>query len=449
MNHIFQEIKSILKLAVPAFLAQISMVSMGFVDMVMTGHVGSVDMAAVSLAGSLWLPILLFCQGILMAVTPLTAQNHGAGDLDQSGHVIRQGLYLSLIMGVLCTFSIIALSFVLEKLGVEGKLANMTSQYLQAIAWGAIPFLCFAGLTCGLEGLGLMKPAMFAGLLGLFVNIPCNYILIFGKYGFPQLGGVGAGYATAFVYWVMFLVILIYAKWSAFFKKFVQWADFHGLEGATVKKIIKIGLPGALAILLEVSLFAGVALLLAPFGSIVVAGHQVALNVSNFIFMIPFSLSIAATVRTGFGIGKKSLAMVKLTTRTAVGLAVTGASITAACTILFRTAIAQIYGGGQEVILLATELLIYDAIYQIPDAAQYVCVGILRGYNDTRALFFISLISYWILALPIGIVLGRTSLIVKPLSAAGFWIGFLVGIFSAFFMLAARVRFLERIFETQ
>ena len=198
-----EEARLLIALAAPVLLAQISMVSMGFVDMVMTGRVGPEDMAAVALAGSLWIPLVLFFQGILLAVTPITAQLRGAGEGEKSGHVIRQGLGMALVMAALLIAIIFGLSYCLEDLGVEARLADLTARYLRAVIWGGVPFLLFVGLRCGAEGMGLMRPAMLAGFLGLLANIPCNYVLIFGEFGFPALGGVGAGYATALVYWVI------------------------------------------------------------------------------------------------------------------------------------------------------------------------------------------------------------------------------------------------------
>ena len=194
------EMKTQLTLAVPALLAQIAMISMGFVDMVMTGRVGAVDMAAVALAGSLWVPLVLFGQGLLLAVTPCVAQLRGAGSMRSgehmqgAGHVMRQGIWMALFISVPLILIVYLVSFHLADMGVEGALGLMTGQYLRAIIWGAPAYLLFVALRCGMEGMALMRPAMFAGFMGLLINIPCNYILIFGKLGLPALGGPGTGH---------------------------------------------------------------------------------------------------------------------------------------------------------------------------------------------------------------------------------------------------------------
>ncbi len=441
------EVRHLLALATPVFLAQVSMVSMGFVDTVMTGRVGATDMAAVALAGSLWVPLVLFFQGILLAITPLIAQARGGEQREVIGHVVRQGLYLAVGMAAVLVPLVLVLSSSLNALGVQGELAELTGRYLRAVTWGALPFLLFVGLRCAVEGMGLMRPPMIAGFIGLLVNIPCNYVLIFGKLGFPALGGVGAGYATALVYWVMFFIIIWQARRNPAFRDLLAQKHWQRPDPAMFRRIVRIGFPGALALLLEVWLFAGVALLIAPFGPIVVAGHQVALNFSSFIFMFPLSLGIAATVRTGYGVGLKSPALVKLAARVAASLSLLTAFLTAAITFTLRTQIAAIYNSDPEVLALATHLLIYAAAYQWTDALQVVCVGILRGYNDTRAIFFITLVAYWIIALPLGCVLGLTSLFGSPTGPDGFWIAFIAGISTAAVLLIGRVRTLERRFS--
>ena len=268
------EMKTQLTLAVPALLAQIAMISMGFVDMVMTGRVGAVDMAAVALAGSLWVPLVLFGQGLLLAVTPCVAQLRGAGSMRSGehmqgvGHVMRQGIWMALFISVPLILIVYLVSFHLADMGVEGALGLMTGQYLRAIIWGAPAYLLFVALRCGMEGMALMRPAMFAGFMGLLINIPCNYILIFGKLGLPALGGPGTGVATAIVYWVMFLTMVVYVCRHTYLRELMTWRVWEIPVWATLKKLAGIGFPGALAMLFEVTLFAAVALLIAPLGAI-------------------------------------------------------------------------------------------------------------------------------------------------------------------------------------
>ncbi len=444
------EMRTQLGLAVPALLAQVAMTSMGFVDMVMTGRVGAVDMAAVALAGSLWVPLILFGQGLLLAVTPCVAQLRGAGASSSQehmlgvGHTMRQGVWLALLISVPLILLVYVLSFQLESMGVEGDLGRMTGEYLRAIIWGAPGYLLFVALRCGIEGMALMRPAMFAGFMGLLINIPSNYVLIFGKFGFPALGGPGTGVATAIVYWVMFLTMVVYVFRQPQIRKMMCWAAWDRPDWGTLRKLMGIGFPGAMAMLFEVTLFAAVALLIAPLGAMQVAGHQVALNFSSLLFMVPMSIGTAATIRTGFAIGRKSVEAVRVASRSSWMLACMGALVTAAITVLWRHQIAAVYNDDPFVLGLAAHLLLFAATYQLTDAVQVVSVGILRGYNDTRAILCVTLVSYWVLALPLGYTLGRTGFWGEPIGPAGFWTAFIVGVSVAAVLLFARVLVLER-----
>ena len=440
------EFRAQIQLAIPALLAQVAMVSMGFVDMVMTGRGGPVDMAAVALAGSLWIPLVLFCQGLLLAVTPSVAQLRGAdGSNDAAiGHTIRQGFWLALILSIPLIVIVFLLSFHLEELGVEPHLAGLTGAYLRFIVWGAPGYLLFISLRCGMEGMALMRPAMLAGFVGLFCNIPTNYIMIFGKFGLPALGGPGTGVATAFVYWVMFLTMLVYVIRQKRLYRLLRPSAWELPCWSTLRRLMSIGFPGAFAMLFEVTLFATVALLIAPLGAIQVAGHQVALNFSSLVFMVPMSIGTAATIRTGFALGRRSREAVAIAGRASLSLGCCAAVCTALTTILFREQIAAVYNNDPVVLGLAAHLLLFAGTYQLTDALQVVSVGILRGYNDTRAILCFTLVSYWCIALPLGYSLGRTHIWGEPMGPQGFWIAFLVGVSTAAVLMLSRVRFLER-----
>lgn len=439
----FIEFRAQIGLAFPALLAQVAMVSMGFVDMVMTGRVGPVDMAAVALAGSLWIPLVLFGQGILLSITPSVAQLRGAGGVAGTGHFLRQGILLALGISLPLMASVYFLSFQLENLGVEGQLAVFTGQYLRAILWGGPGFLLFVTFRCVMEGMALMRPAMLAGFLGLGVNIPCNYVFIFGKLGLPALGGPGTGVATAIVYWMMFFAMFGYALRHKELRQYLMPAVWEFPVWSTLRRLMGIGFPGAFAMLFEVTLFALVALLIAPLGPAMVAGHQVALNFSSLLFMVPLSIGMAATIRTGYGLGQGIPENVRIASRAALGLAWLMAVFTALVTLVGREYIAAIYNDDPVVLFLASHLLVFAAAYQIMDATQVVSVGILRGYNDTRAILAVTFVSYWIIALPLGYILGRTSLLGEPWGPQGFWVAFIVGISIAAVLLLCRVRVLE------
>ena len=445
----FFEIKTQLKLAIPAFFAQIAMTSMGLVDMVMTGRIKNiegqeaVDMASVALAGSLWMPLLLFSQAII-AIIPSISQLFATRENDKIAHIFRQGIWLAVFLTVPFMLIIFSISFQLENLGVEPLMAEIAGRYLRAILWGAPGFLFFCVFRSAFEGMAFMRPAMITSFLGLMINIPLNTIFIFGYFGAPALGGVGTGVATAIVYCFMGASMIFYARRLPETKDAIAFSSWTGPDFKTIKRIIFIGFPGALALLFEVSLFAGVALLLAPLGSVVVAGHQIALNFSSLIFMLPLSIGMAATIRTSYGLGNHDPKQVHYATRSSLLIAMSTALITVTLTLLLRHQIPLFYNDSIKVVTLASSLLLFSAIYQFTDAIQVVSLATLRGYNDTIFVGLIAFFSYFICALPIGFILARTDLLVPALGATGFWIAFILGVTISATLALLRIRILEK-----
>ncbi len=281
------------------------------------------------------------------------------------------------------------------------------------------------------------------GFIGLLVNIPVNYIFIYGHFGMPELGGVGCGVATASVYWVMFASMLWWVRRARTMRDIRCAERFSGPDFAVLLRLVQLGLPIALALFFEVTLFAVVALLVSPLGIIDVAGHQIALNFSSLMFVLPLSLAAAVTIRVGFRLGgaQRSMPGFRPAPAWAWGLP---AVFTAIFTVLMRKQIALLYNDNPEVVTLASHLMLLAAIYQISDSIQVIGSGILRGYKDTRSIFFITFTAYWVLGLPSGYLLALTDMIVPRMGPAGFWCGFIIGLTSAAIMMMLRMRFLQR-----
>ncbi|MCH5277913.1 MAG: MATE family efflux transporter [Desulfovibrionaceae bacterium] len=436
------EIRPLCALAAPVFLAQLAQTSMAFVDTVMAGRAGAVDMAAVAVAGSFWVPAMLFGQGMLMSITPLVAQALGADSRGGVGRFLRQGAWLALLLALLLMGLIYGMSLaVLRMDGVEPDLARLTSAYLQAILWGLPGLMLYCVQRAWLEGHGRTQPAMLAGFIGFIVNIPLNYLFIFGRMGAPALGGAGCGVASAVVCWIMSLVMFVSVR------RFQPRAwRFEALRPALVLRVARIGLPGAFALLVEVLSFAVIAVLIAPLGTTVVAGHQVAMSVAGLVFMLPLSLGVATTIRVGRALGEGNLNAARVARFTALCLALAVAVLCAAALLIGRSFIPLVYTDDTAVIALASTLLVYDAVYQISDATQVVGMATLRGYNDTRAIFGIALVSYWLISLPLGCALAFSGWILPwPLGVEGFWIALILGLSCAAFLVLWRLARLERL----
>jgi len=440
------EARQLLALAIPVILAQVAQTSMGFVDTIMAGAVSATDMAAVAVGTSIWLPAILFGHGLLLALTPTVAQLNGSGRRDRIAHQVRQAYWLAALVSLLIMLVLYNAGYMIAAMhGIDARMAEIAVGYLHALLWGAPGYLFFQVARNQCEGLSKTKPGMVLGFIGLLVNIPVNYIFIYGHFGMPALGGVGCGVATASVYWVMFILMKIWVGRAGSMRDIKLATRFDAPDWKVLYRLSSLGLPVALALFFEVTLFAVVALLVSPLGIVKVAGHQIALNFSSLMFVLPLSLGVAATIRVGYRLGQGSAEAARVAAWTAQGVGVIMAAFTATFTVIFREQIAQLYTDNPEVITLATQLMLLAAIYQFSDSIQVIGSGILRGYKDTRSIFFITFIAYWILGLPVGYLLGMTDWVVPAMGPAGFWCGFIIGLTSSAVMMIWRMRRLQRL----
>ncbi|WP_025823434.1 MATE family efflux transporter [Shewanella marina] len=444
MNHSGFQAKRLIQLALPVLIAQVTQTMMGFIDTVMAGRVSAVDMAAVAIGTSLWLPAILFVQGLLMAFTPLFAHHHGANNTKAIQPLVIQAAYIAIIGAVGVMLFLAVSPYILDMMGLEPHLKELTIGYIHGILWGAPGFVLYQVLRNCSEGISYTMPTMIIGFVGLAVNIPANYIFIYGHFGVPAMGGAGCGIATALVFWAMFIAMAIYMQFHHKFKEMAMFKAFHKPHPKTMFKMLKLGFPIAMALFFEVSLFAIIALILAPLGATVVAGHQIALNFSSIVFMLPLSVGIAVSIRVGYYIGRDQMDVAKLVTKVGLALSFLMAMCTAILTVLFRYQIAELYNENPVVVSLAASLMLLAGLYQLSDSIQVVAAGALRGYKDTRSAFYITLFAYWFVGMTLGYILAMTDLIVPAMGAHGFWIGLIAGLTVAAILFALRLIYIQK-----
>ena len=445
LNAFFSHTKSLLKLAYPILIAQLIQNLMGFVDIVMAGRVSATDMAAVAVANSIWLPLILTVYGLIMALAAIVSQHAGAKNYIEISKQTYQTAWIALTLGLF----LIALYYLLAPLiapsiELEGKLKPLLFDYLEYIVWGAPGYCLYLVLRNYSEGLSYTKPTMVISIIGLVVNIPANYIFIYGEFGAPALGGAGCGVATALVYCAMFISMLIYTFSSKVLKQASLFEHFYWPHWQEIKNILSLGIPIALSLLFEVSLFAVVAIILVPFGAEVVASHQIALNFSGLIFMVPLSIAMATTIKVGYAIGHDNQQQAKDYTTYAITLGLVLAIFTAIITVVFRVPIVSVYTTELPVIELAANIMLLATLYQFSDTVQVVSAGALRGYKDTKSILYITFVSYWLVGLSVGLILGITDWIVPKMGPYGFWIGFITGLTTAAILLALRLRVIQK-----
>jgi multidrug resistance protein, MATE family len=423
-HRVIQEAGTTLKIGFPIILAQLLQMSMNFVDTVMAGRLSALDLAAVAIGSSILLPFFVFGLGTVMAVNPIVAQNYGSRKFNQIGANARQTLWLSQLVALPFFFIIRNLEPVMTGIGVTDEVILLADGYLRAISWGIFPGLAYGALRYFNEGLSVTRPGMYVALIGTIANIPLNYVLMYGKLGFPQLGAVGTGYASAVVYMIMFCAIFLFTYNFKPYHRFEIFARFRLPEKKYLKELFSIGAPIGVSATMEVSMFAIVSLLMGALGTIAVAGHQIAINFAAMTFMVPFGLSMAITARVGQAIGKGQVSQARFKGFVGVGLCTIFMSFTAILMILFPELIVSIYTNDAEVAEMAVSLLFMAAIFQISDGLQVGGFGALRGLKDTRKPMYVNIFAYVIVGLSLAWYLG----IYIEKGPVGLWTGLIVGL---------------------
>ena len=439
----FQESRQILTLAVPIVIAQLSQTAMGFVDTLMAARYSTEDLAAVALGSGIWLPVMLSLSGVLMAITPMVAQQVGNERLRRTRSIFNQGVLVSAIASIAAWLILRNMAPVLELMDVTGSLKQKTINYLEALSWGLPGMMIYQTCRSYCEGFGKTKPLMKIGIFALLCNIPLNWLLIYGNFGFPELGGEGCGWATTIVMWVMAFLSIIYLKKSHHFRK-LKLINRPRLKLKLFSNLLRIGIPIGFTLFIEVSMFTAIALLIARLGDTVIAAHQITLSFTGIVFMIPLSISMALTIRVGQLLGQGNSLGARTTAIT--GFAIVCCTAITSCTMisLLSTQITGLYSEQQDIIKLASSLLLIAAIFQIPDGIQVAAIGILRGHKDTETPLLLVFISYWLIGLPIGYALGLTDILTPALGASGFWIGLVIGLTISAILLLMRYRSIRK-----
>lgn len=433
------EWKTLALLGGPILIAQMAQMANGVIDTVMAGHASAQDLAAVGIGSSLWMPLFLFFMGLLGALQPIISGYNGARTTSKIMPATWQGIYIALGGTVIMALLLTNVHPVLALLKMDTDTALITQGYLNAFAWGIPAMLLMNALRGLTDGLGHTRVIMMFSVLSTLINLPLNYIFIFGKLGLPAMGGVGCGWATSLSNGIAAIALLIYLNRSKTFKQFHLLAERVRPNLAGIRYILKLGVPIGFTIFVEASMFSVIALFLAPLGPVIVAGHQIALNIVSLLFMLPLSIGMALTLRVSFLVGARAPDSARLISRSSLILASAVALVFANLLFMFSDSIAALYTTDPQVQAVTIRLLSFAAMFQIADVIQVTCISALRGYKDTRVPMLIMLFSFWVIGLPLGYVLTFTDWIAPSLGAAGFWVGLTAGLTSASVFLGWRL----------
>lgn len=443
-NH-FAEIWRTLQLAAPVMVGMVASFSMNFVDTVMAGRLPDKDisLAAIATGGAVWSAALMFILGLMMAIQPVVAQLDGSNDRTEAGVAARQGFWIALVFAVPYVFILIGGSEILNLVGVDPSIIPTAVLYLDALAWGA-PGMCLVFLLRFFsEGAGYTRPTMYIGIMGIALNVPFNYVLMFGKLGFPALGAQGTGIATSIVIWLQLLMLVLFLRYHRHFQPYQLFSRWDWPHWATIKRLMGIGLPIATAIFVEGSMFVGAALLIGRLGAVPAAAHLVAINFSALMFMVPLGLASAITTRVGNAIGRNEPAAARYAGLIGMSIMLCTQSVGATLMWFFPAYIVGIYTDDAAITSIAVSLLFYAAIFQYSDGIQVCAAGALRGLKDTVVPMFINIVSYLIIGLSVGYYLTFN----KAMGPAGMWIGMIVGLtfgaallLSRFLIISKKIR---------
>lgn len=419
-----QEARKLMTIGSPIIATQLISMGLNFTDTVMAGNLSALDLAAVAIGNAIYMPVAIFCMATLIAINPVVSQFLGARKFEEIGKSARQLFWLILMLSIPAFFLLRNLDLVMHWINVTPEIIPIADGYLKAVSWGILPLLIYAGVRYFSEGLSVTKPAMYVASGALIINIGANYVLMYGKLGFPPLGAIGTGYATAIVSLFAAVAFVIFTVSFKPFKRFNIFARTKGPEWEYIGELIKVGVPNGVSSTMEVLLFASVSLLMGTLSVKVAAAHQIAINVASAMFMIPFGLSMAISQRVGFSIGQGSLDKARF--RGFIGIAMCAGvmTLTALLLFLFPELIIGIYTHDPEVTMVAVSLLFMAAVFQISDGLQVGGFGALRGLKDTRVPMIVNFISYWVIGFPTGYYLG----IQLEYGPEGLWIGLICGL---------------------
>lgn len=413
-----------LKIFFPILIYQFANYSASFVDTTMTGQYNTMDLAGVSTATSLWNPFFTFLTGIVSAMVPIIGHHLGRGKKEEVASDFYQFIYLAFGLSLVLLGMVIFFSPpVLNHIGLEAQVAVVAVSYLWYLSIGIIPLLLFSVIRSLLDSLGLTKLSMYLMLLLLPLNSGFNYLLIYGAFGFPELGGAGAGLGTSLAYWVLLgISILVLFKQERL--KALHLEKRIPLNIDKIKEGVRLGLPIGGTVFAEVAIFSVVGLIMAKFSSLIIASHQSAMNFSSLMYAFPMSISSAMAIVVSYEVGAKRFEDAKIYARLGRVTALIFAGLTLSFLYIFRDRVASLYGNDSQFIETTAVFLTYSLFFQLADTFAAPLQGILRGYKDTIVPFYLGLIGYWGVAIPLGYLLDQAT----ALGAFAYWIGLIASL---------------------
>jgi len=444
-----KEFKYNIRLSVPVILGMLGHTFVAFADNIMVGQLGTAELAAVSLGNSFVFIAMSLGIGFSTAITPLVAEADGAGNKADGKSALKHGLVLCTALGISLFGIILLLKPIMYLMKQPPEVVELAMPYLDLVAFSLVPLVIFQAFKQFSEGLSQTKYPMYATIIANVVNIVLNYLLIFGSFGFPKLGIVGAAIGTLTSRFIMVFYIWFLLKGKKKFHDYVTGFNFKLIEKKVMRKIINLGFPSALQMFFEVAIFTAAIWLSGVLGKNAQAANQIALNLSSMTFMFGMGLGVAAMIRVGNQKGLQNFKELRRIAQSIFFLTLIVEVLFAALFLWGRDWFPTIYldvndaknmADNTEVIFLAGQLLLVAAFFQISDGIQVVVLGALRGLQDVKIPTLITFIAYWIIGFPISYYLG----LFTDFGSIGIWIGLLTGLSASAIMLYIRFNYLTK-----
>jgi MATE family multidrug resistance protein len=421
LNTLRTELPPTLRLALPLVLAELGWMSMGIVDTMMVGRLpnSATAMGAVSLGSSIFIVFGLFGGGMLLGLDTLVSQAFGAGKREDCHRSLINGIYLSLVLTPLLAAPVWVLPRWLRSAEVSPEVLGLAIPYTKVLVIGLFPLLLYFAVRRCLQAMNMVKPVAFALVTANLINALGNWILIYGKWGFPALGVVGSAWSTAIARAYMAVVLVGYLLWFDHRHRTELLNTPVEIDLPRIRRLIALGFPAAMQSTLESGVFAAVTTLIAKLGAVPLASHQIALNTVSLTYMVPLGISSAAAVRVGQALGRKDPSGAADAGGTAIFVGAAFMACASTGLLIFPRWIARLFTPDDAVIQSTLGLLAAGAAFQLFDGIQTVATGALRGVGDTRTPMLCHFLAYWIIGLPLGAWLCFE----RHWGAVGLWIG--------------------------
>ena len=436
---ISSELKSLIKLAAPVSLAQLSLIGMSATDVLIAGRASTLDLAGMNLGANTWHMIILFFMGIGFATQPLVAKRFGAGDKAGIKHQLHQSLWLGLGLGVLATTIVCGVAWAFQYLNYEPALLTIAQGFLFAISLCAIPMALMPALRGTLEAMNLTREVFYVNFSAFVINIPLDYALVNGAYGLPQFGGVGCAWATVILMWFALIANIVILRRHSELKSHALFSALQRPKFDTIRETFNLGLPIGMSIVIELAMFSGAGIMIAKFGVTEAGAHAVAIVIASMSFMLYTGLGQGVTIRAAqyLGAGQADKAWYTIKLGTAFNMLIS--VVFCIVFLLFTEPLIRLFTNDPEVIEVAVVLLYFGAAFQIVDCLQVAMVCALRAYHDTSSPPKYQFLAFWIFGLPIGVGLSFYGWWPGLEGAKGMWLAMVVSLSLVGLLLARRL----------